>query len=253
MDYLTPDSGSTSYQTMCWGHARWDGGNDIPDLPNLDQAPEGNTADGIPISQTPFPNLPSDTFSSIQCLHDIDTYYYTSPYAPSPYLTDGSRNLGYYQTISPLSINNCLADFDGKGNSEILWGLATAQSDWKTASTITNRAIDNCLPAACCCWRYHTDGTQQGDWYLPACGELGYMMPMLNKINKSITNVLNTFGSSMGIKLRTNGYYYYWTSSEYSDKYARRIDMLNGRVNTYDKYSDFYVRAFLKVNDSMVQ
>ena len=238
--FTTPDTGSTSYQYICYGQY----GRDLS-LSNLTQAPTGNTEDGIPTGQTAEPYLPSDNLSTIQCLHDTDAYYYDRPYAPSPYLTDGSRNPGYYQTISPSSSNNCLADFDGKGNSKILWDNATSQSDWKTASTITNNRNSGYSPAACCCWRYHTDGTQQGDWYLPAMGELGYIMPPLNKINEAITNMRNAYGTSVGITLSTN--YAYWSSSEYNDNHARYVSTGGGNVYYNLKSYGYYVRAFLRV------
>ena len=65
--------------------------------------------------------------------HLIKTYA-----APSPYLTNGSRNPAYYQTISPSSTANRLADFNGKQNTQVICNLATAQPDWKTANTIEN-------------------------------------------------------------------------------------------------------------------
>ena len=247
MNCDTPDSGSTSYQYMYWGHY----GNDISNLPNLNQVPTGNQANGIPTSQTSFAIIPSDKSSGAQCAHDTDAYYYSSSYsyAPSPYLTDGSRNPGYYQTTSPSSSSNALADFDGKGNSEILWGLATAQSNWRMASTITNNSGDNYLPAACCCWRYHTEGTQQGDWYLPACGELGYIMPPFNKINEAITKMRNAYGTSVGVTLSTSDYY--WSSSEYDSSRARNVYTSSGRVGrSYKNYNGSCVRAFLRVKDN---
>lgn len=48
-------------------------------------------------------------------------------------------------------------------------------------------------PAACCCWRYHTLGTNQGDWYLPALGELGYCFVTLKKIQNTIQYLQNHF------------------------------------------------------------
>ena len=240
----TPSTGGTSEQEMCWG----DISTDISSLPNLDQVPTGNTSNGIPTGQTSYAYLPSDKFFSIQCAHDTDAYYITSPYIPSPYLTDGSRNPGYYQTTSPSSSNNACADFDGIGNSQVMWDLATAQSDWKTASSITNNTGSGYYPAACCCWRYHTSGTSQGDWYLPACGELGYIMPPFNKINEAIGKMRTAYGSSVGVELYTMGYY--WSSTEYSSNDAHCVGGRDGTVNHHPKGSDNYVRAFLRVNSN---
>ena len=249
MNYNSPDTGSTSYQYMYWG-----GKGDDLSLPNLDQVPTGNTANGIPTGQDNHAYLPSDKFSSIQCVHDTDVSYSLTPSsandpAPSPYLTDGSRNPGYYQTSYPSSSHNALADFDGIGNSQVLWDLATAQSDWKTASSITNNTDSGYYPAACCCWRYHTEGTSQGDWYLPACGELGYIMPPFNKINEAIGKMLTAYGSSVGVELDTNRRY--WSSTEDSSSTARFMSMNDGGIYVGSRYyTDYTVRAFLRVNSN---
>ena len=246
MDLNSPDNGSTSYPYIPWG-----GHGDDTSLPNLNQIPTGNTSDGIPTEQFSEAYLPSDRLNSIQCKHDTDVYYYSSSSvpAPSPYLTDGSRNPGYYQTTSPSSSSNCLADFDGIGNSQVLWGLATSQSDWKTASSITHDHHSGYYPAACTCWRYHTPGTNQGDWYLPACGELGYIMPTFNKINEAITNMISIYGSSVGVTLTTNKHY--WSSTEDGDLSARYIMMRYGRVTHNSKYDGYYVRAWLRFNNTL--
>lgn len=241
MNYDSPDTGSTSYQSIIWGGYR----DDIS-LPNLNQVPTGNTSDGIPTGSDSYGYLPSDKFSGTQCAHDTDTYYNSSPYIPSPYLTDGSRNPGYYQTTSPSSSNNALADFDGIGNSQVLWDLATSQSSWKTASSISNISGSGYYPAACCCWRYHTEGTQQGDWYLPACGELGYIIPSFNKIKDAIEKMHTAYGSSVGVKLNASNNY--WSSTEYSGVWPRDIYMGQGSVNVNAKNTSTNVRAFLKVS-----
>ena len=242
MYYNSPDSGSTSYQEIYWG-----GGDDDISLPNLNQVPTGNTSNGIPTGQNYNAYLPSDNFVITQCAHDTDVSYYNRLYTPipSPYLTDGSRNPGYYQTTSPSSSNNALADFDGIGNSQVLWDLATSQSDWKTASSITNNNDSGYYPAACCCWRYHTEGTSQGDWYLPACGELGYIMPPLKKINDAIGKMCTAYGSSVGVELRPDGSY--WSSTECRSDAVRDVDTHNGYIGNSGKYNYIYVRAWLRV------
>lgn len=118
MNCDTPSAGSTPDQGMYWGEY----GTDISTLSNLNKVPIGdNTSDGTPISEGYYCYLPSDRFGGAQCLHDTDAFYSrnnSTDFGPSPYLTDGSRNPGYYQTSSPSSINNALADFDGIGNTE---------------------------------------------------------------------------------------------------------------------------------------
>lgn len=248
MNQDSPDIGTANTRLMSWGN--YD--NDIPDLPYFIRTPIGNTLDGIPTGEIMSGYLPSDNFSNIQCLHDTNRFYQidsSSNQSPSPYLTDGSRNPGYYQTISPSSSNNALSDFNGKGNSETLWGLATAQSNWKTDSTIEDNSGDNYFPAACCCWRYHTDGTQQGDWYLPACGELGYVVASINKIVEVATNLKNIYKDIFinwtNIAL--------WSSTNHQPKYARYNGTNSGQAGIYKKSGSVSAIAFLKVNDSMLQ
>jgi hypothetical protein len=55
------------------------------------------------------------------------------------------------------------------------------------------------VPSACCCWRYHTLGTEQGDWYLPAIGELGYAVNKINFVNSSIEYINEKFGTNYPI------------------------------------------------------
>lgn len=241
MNYSTPDTGSTSYQYMCWGVY----GTDISTLRNLDQVPTGNQANGLPTGESGYAYLPSDNFSGTRCAHDTDVYYNSSPYIPSPYLTDGSRNPGYYQTTSPSSSNNALADFDGRGNTNKII-TQRGNKDYSSWKPTYNTQAD--YPAASCCDMFYTEGTQQGDWYLPACGELGYIMPNLKKINEAITKMRNACGSSVGVTLSTDTDY--WSSSEYRSGIARYVSTGNGYVYRGSKHNDRYVRAWLRVKDS---
>ena len=247
MNCSTPSTGGTSEQYMYWGVY----GTDISALPNLDQVPivgsgsnVGNASSTV-TGQDSYPYLPSDKFSAVRCPHDTDAYYYSSSssydQAPSPYLTDGSRNPAYYQTTSPSSSNNCLADFDGRGNTNkiIIQRGSKDYSSWRPGTS-----SESDYPAASCCDMFYTDGTQQGDWYLPAMGKLGYIMPLFNRINEAITKMRNAYGSSVGVTLSTN--LGYWSSSEYSSSRARFVTTGNGRVNYNYKDTSYYVRAFLR-------
>ena len=253
MNCSTPATGGTSEQSMYWGVY----GTDISTLPNLNQAPivgsgsnVGN-ADSTVTGQDSYPYLPSDKFSAVQCPHDTDAYYYSSSssydQAPSPYLTDGSRNPAYYQTTSPSSSNNCLADFDGRGNTD---KIITQRGNKEYTSWKPGSSTEADYPAASCCDMFYTEGTQQGDWYLPAMGELGYIMPPFNKINEAITKMRNAYGSSVGVTLDTSGTY--WSSSECSSNLARYVRTGDGRVDFNGKYGYRYVRAWLRVGSGGV-
>ena len=241
MNCDTPSIGGIVEQGMNWGVY----GTNISGLPDLKQLPNGNTSNGIPTSSSTYGYLPSDKFSDTQCAHDTDAYYSVSPYAPSPYLTDGSRNPGYYQTTSPSSSNNALADFDGKGNTQkIITQRGTKDYDsWKP-----NKETSADYPAASCCDMFYTEGTQQGDWYLPAMGELGYIMPPLGKINNAINKIRITHGSSVGVELGIINSTY-WSSTEYSNNLARSVDTNNyyGTIGSPDKDFKCYARAYLRV------
>lgn len=250
MNCDTPDSGSTSYNSMYWGGY----GDDIS-LHNFDTVCHVGNQDNLSETvqgTTSYAYLPSDksSFDALDNPYDTETgYYYNDSdyHIPSPYKNDGSFNTEYSRTSSPSDSNNAMSDFEGVENSQVLWDLSTSQSNWKTASGITNNSGSGYYPAACCCWRYHTNGTKQGNWYLPACGELGYMIVRFQKIAYAITKMRNAYGSSVGVELNTNNYY--WSSSEYSSNYARGVDTFYGNVNGGGKSYRRCVRAFTRFKE----
>ena len=232
MNYNTPDTGSSSYQQMYWGGRGTD-----TSLPNLDKV---NLVDGTTAN---YGYLPSDQFTGATSLDGVSKYSSTSNKIPSPYNADGSRNEAYYTTA--YSTANAFSDFDGVGNTSVLTELATSQSDWKTADTITNSYDEGYYPAACCAWRFHTTGTDQGQWYLPACGEFGYVVNRISAINTTINKVLSVYSSVVAVAMLTS--LFYWSSSEYSANSARRLGTDNGNVSSDYKGNDYYVRAFIRL------
>lgn len=233
MDYNAPDTGSTSYQTMYWGNFTRN-----TSIPNFDKV---NLVNGTTNS---WGRLPSDLFTGATSLDGVSKYYDTSNNIPSPFNADGSRNEAYYTTT--YSTANALSDFDGVGNTKVLTDLATTQSDWKTATTIINNYSAGYHPAACCAWRFHTAGTDQGQWYLPACGELGYVINRYNAINETINKVLSVYSSVAAVAMYNGGSY--WSSSEYSSYNARYLNSYNGNVSSDDKqFFSNYVRAFIRL------
>ena len=190
-------SQASSNVSMVWGPTGTDTG-----LPNLTSVPTWNNTVGGTIGSNSWARLSSNNNNgyftgSTDCLDENLKYYNTDgPFIPNPYLQDGTPNPDYR---SSMISNNACADFDGKGNTSVLVGLGAAYS------------------AANACHLYNTNGISAGEWYLPACGELGYIMSRFNQIQSS----LSTVG---GVQLRTGGGY--WSSSEYSSDYARSVSTL---------------------------
>lgn len=140
---------------------------------------------------------------------------------------------------------NSLSDFAGKSNTEFLCSKATAQADWKTATTITNKYESGYHPTACVCWRFHTVGTSQGDWYLPAHGELGYCCVRYKLINETIAALQAWSGKTYCSLVEDN----FWSSSEYSSYSACGVGFDIGSKGNYHRgsYNPSYVRPFTRL------
>lgn len=236
MSYSTPDKGGNSL--INWGN----NGYEIAALKNFNTV---NTVDtsGILIGTSDYSYIPSTKFTSNISVDGVAGYYSTSYMGPSPYLVDGSRNPVYSSTEK--SEFNALSDFDGVGNSRILWDKATKQTDWKTSKTITNNTTNGYLPAACCCWRYHTIGTEQGDWYLPAAGELGYMIARFKEIQSAFTKIGTIYDTDFVSLLNPSDNY--WSSTQHSGSKARSVGTSGCSASQGSRDSGYNVKAFSRI------
>lgn len=199
---------------------------DIPNLDNLEEVPvldlDANTITG----KVHAAYLPSDYFTQYPNLWDVGTAYCYNPTisgyrpTPSPYGIDGALNPLYVATeYSGGTIANALADFKGKENTDILVGLG---SDYTAANAARN---------------YKSYDGDTLEWYLPACGELGFVCAR----HKAIDEALEKIG---GIALTPN---YFWSSSEHSSYSARHMYLTNGVMTSYYKNGGGYVRAFCQI------
>ena len=218
----TAGTESSSDIAMVWGPTG------ETSLPNMDKVPTWDNTIGGTIGNSDYGYLPSDSnnghFTGATCATDSLTKYAGSTlYIPSPYLEDGSQNPAYINTVEATT-GNCLSDFDGKGNTAVLVGL---EGDYVAAKA---------------CNLYGTNALPAGSWYLPACGELGYIMPRFNEIQTALS-ALSTVG---GVQL--GSYDTYWSSTEYSSGNACYVYTYNGYVSNYGKSITFYVRAFASVS-----
>lgn len=87
-----------------------------------------------------------------------------------------------------------ITDMNGKANTEIVLQYATAQTDWRTDSAITNTNAEGIYPLFECAWRYHTSGTAQGDWYVPALGQVYFLYN-----NTTALSQLNSANTILGV------------------------------------------------------
>ena len=131
----------------------------------------------------------------------------------------GSMEWGYKDFDIPELTNyansgTAITDMNGKANTEAVLNYATAQTDWRTASAITWDNAAGYYPIFECAWRYHTSGTVQGDWYIPAAGQLYYLC-----VNTDIPAKLNAGFTAIGSGL-LNLREYMGTSTEKSEEDA---------------------------------
>ena len=116
------------------------------------------------------------------------------------------------------------ADWQGKNNTRVVLEYCKANGERCPAFEYVNS--------------YKTEGTQAGDWYLPALGELNAIFG-----NKDVLNI--TLGKIGGTKLGANSY---WSSSENSISNAWTLNFFSGNVDYYAKYNYrhwLYVRPVL--------
>ena len=153
----------------------------------------------------------------------------------------GYTNFDIPELTNYANSDTAITDMNGKANTEIVLNYATAQTDWKTASAITFTDAAGYYPLFECSWRYHTSGTVQGDWFVPACGQVYYLynnVDILNAINLSFANLgASTYeferSSTKGTSTECNGAkawrFYKDTSSERFESFGKeRSDHYNG-------------------------
>ena len=185
-------------------------------LTNYNRVPTTDNVGSTTTGSNSYGYLPSDNFSGAASVIDPEAKYSTSSnLIPSPYL-NGAANPDYYGAIE--GYNNALSDFNGSGNTATLVGLG---GDYVAANAANN----------------YSDGVSGTKWYLPAMGELGYLVARFKEINKAIA-------AAGGVALPSD---YFWGSTEYVSKYAYCLSTGAGDVYNTSKAYTGYVRPFAVV------
>ena len=199
---------STSHVYMVWGPTG------DTSLTNHTKVPI--TTNNISVnSSNGYGYMPSDKFSALASYSDPKAFYYWNDYdnyIPSPYAGNGF-NIEYNKVISG---NNALSDFNGLSNTRVLLSLGSSY-------TAANAAYS------------YKDGTSNMQYYLPAMGELGFIIPRFNEINAAISKVGGVV---------VDGSDFFWSSTEYSSGIAYNLYTYDGDVNYYFKGNNYSVRPF---------
>ena len=110
----------------------------------------------------------------------------------------GYSNFDIPELTNYNTSGTAISDMNGKANTQAVLQYATGQTDWRTASAITSLGEEGYYPLFECAWRYHTSGTVQGDWYIPACGQLNILA-----VNENYLESLNHGFSALNATLYT--------------------------------------------------
>jgi hypothetical protein len=259
---------------MYWGVY----GNDIENLTNYDVCVTIGTNDSdLPTEQTPMVSdlgiLANNIYevsggtSTGVTIDGMRYVYKTNPYdsqtkwgsyyegehesgiplLPSPYLEDGSKNELYSLTeLNGETIPNFLSDMNGRANTDEILKVR-GEKDYTSWKPTYESEED--YPAASCCDMYQTVGTNQGDWYLPSAGELGYLAARSRQVQDALKAV-NGFGliveESMGIPSDSEvlSLFDCWSSTEYTSGYAVIYSMYGGFMDYTTKFGINPVVAF---------
>lgn len=205
MNCITPTTGSIDVQSICFGP----------------QVTQSTPTYNVVIIYNTDGSLKANGFGY---LSKSGNYAYSTLQIPDPYNSDMSRNPDYYNKT--VSAYNAMADFNGKNNSNVLLGIRGVKN-YHTWTPVYNTAAH--YPAVSCCDMFYTEGTAQGQWYLPAAGEWGYVMSKWDVIRKSIT-LLNKVYGNIAAQLTDNTSY--WTSSQHNAKNNRYVHTDNGMGHT---------------------
>ena len=226
MSYLTPETGCKPTNTGEFGSSIYWGGNNV-DIESLTNYQSVATKGGYIMEMAYYYWEDGHTASSAT---DNNTM-------PSLFNQDGSLNPDLDTTTTILNnYPQVLSEgMVGQHNTEEIIKLQTV--DW-SGETLTNSTEAGNYPAACACKRFHTDGTNAGDWYLPSMYELLFVASKTD----TIQTTLETLGDNANKMILNQAPY--WTSTEYSSTYSWYWYPYFSYFDYYGEGNSYLVRSF---------
>lgn len=227
MSYLTPETGCKPTNTGEFGSSIYWGGNNV-DIESLTNYQSVATKGGYNMEMAYYYWEDGHTNSSAT---DSNTM-------PPLFNQDNSLNPDLDTTTTILNnVPQLLSEgMVGQHNTEEIMKLQTV--DW-SGETLTNSSVAGNYPAACACQRFHTSGTNAGDWYLPSMYELLFVASKTDTIQAT----LETLGDNANKMILNQAPY--WTSTELSSTYSWRWNpSFSNFYGNYYKDDGNLVRSF---------
>jgi hypothetical protein len=215
MNYTTPETGSLTAQSMDWGNY----GTDLNMIPNIQTTHNGGTSNGY---------FTVDYYDSSSRANKIPSIF--------------NENNEWNTSVLGAANQYAVTDIQGREKTDLILASATSQSTWMTDTSITNESGAGYAPAACCCTRYHTVGTEAGDWYLGASGEMCMIIVQKTAINAKLAQIAAVYTKD-SISLLANGNY--WSSTEYNSSNANFVNATFCYIGNNGKSNGSYVVAML--------
>lgn len=135
-----------------------------------------------------------------------------------------------------------------RGREDTKAMLDATTVEYKTTETIPNVTTSGSFTMACCTWRFHTEGTQQGDWFMPSLKELKYFAENISEIKDKLEK-LKLFGVDCMDVISTIESI--MTSTHYSARYAWYYSVNFGNNVISFNYGDKAIKvptiAYLRV------
>lgn len=215
MNCNTPETGSLSAYSMSWGNNE----TDITTIDNIQTTYNGGSNNGY---------FTVDYYNSSSQANKI----------PSMFNENNEWNISVLGAANQYAVT----DIDGKNKTNKILATATSQPTWMTDTSIIDESDAGYTPAACCCARYHTIGTEVGDWYLGASGEMSMILVQKTAINAKLAQIAAVYSTDSISSLANSNY---WSSTEYNDSGAFRFNFANGNIGNYLKSDPRNVIAIL--------
>lgn len=170
---------------------------------------------------------------------------WTSPtenIAPLLFDSNGKWNLSELGEVNMYALTN----IRGKEDSEIyLSAIIERYPDWNTVTEYENN--DSYIGCVGICKRYYTLGTQPGDWYLPASGELAIPCVLKTSLNNKLSLLSSVYSNYCISTISYENYNAdYHTTTKYNNGGNYFVNFNYGIVKNLNKADSRVCIAFLQ-------